>query len=83
MTWDYLATAHGLARYFEGQTTALGDIWDLGKRAARTWETVLVSSSVSTDGLRHLDELMLEGRGDPGSGWEELLLAYDSWREAH
>lgn len=82
MTWDYIGTAHGLVRYFEGQTTAQGDWAARGQDAARAWVMVLGSPSVTTHDLRHVDELMLEGRREPGTGWQELLLAYDSWRES-
>ena len=39
-TWNYLATAQGLARYFGRQTKEPGDIWDKGRLAASNAELV-------------------------------------------
>lgn len=79
--WNYRATAEGLVRYFSGQTKAAGDVWAKGQAAAEAWVGVLRSDAVDQTALIHIDELMLEGRGDTGTGWQELIMAYDSWRE--
>lgn len=80
--WNYLATAEGLVRYFGSQTKAPGDVWAKGQAAAEAWVDVLRSDPVDPAALIRVDALMLEGSGDTGSGWQELLMAYDSWRES-
>jgi len=79
--WDFLDTAQRLARYFSGRSSVANDTWDNGRAAAEAWAATLTSNAAEEADLVHVDHLMLEGRGDPGTAWQELILAYDSWRE--
>jgi len=78
--WDYLATAEGLARYFGLRTKMPSDSWAKGQAAAEAWVMILQSGASDPEALIRVDNLMLEGLGDTGSGWQELRTAYGSWR---
>lgn len=80
--WNYLATAEGLLRYFSARAKVPDDVWAKGQAAAEAWISVLRSDAADPPALIRVDELMLEGRGNAGSGWQELIMAYDSWTES-